>query len=136
MRSRLEASAAASFDAHRIEWSYEPRCYADQHAQYLPDFELWRKCAYIPTIYLEMKGLADPSEQNVRSFLTRMEVIWSSEPDARLAFIGTGLGHAWQGVGGEWWQGMFPVEIADVGAFFCPGCEPCVEASEAREAAR
>lgn len=136
MRSRLEAKTAASLDAHEVPWLYEPRCYANQRDQYLPDFELWGASPQIPTVYLEMKGLVDRSEQSVRAFLDRMEVIWSSEPEARLTFVGTGLEHPWLGLEGEWWQGSMPLAITDVGAYFCAGCEPCVEASEAQATAR
>lgn len=38
MRSRLEATAAAALDCHRLPWKYEPECFSDPEGQYLPDF--------------------------------------------------------------------------------------------------
>lgn len=38
MRSRLEAAWAEQFDAWGDPWEYEPRCYASDAGQYLPDF--------------------------------------------------------------------------------------------------
>jgi hypothetical protein len=38
MRSRLEAAWAEQFDAWQVRWEYEPRCFASEEGQYLPDF--------------------------------------------------------------------------------------------------
>lgn len=40
MRSRLEAGFAAWLDSVRLDWTYEPQCYASELGQYLPDFHL------------------------------------------------------------------------------------------------
>lgn len=40
MRSRLEATYAEWLDTNGIVWHYEPRAYASQLGQYLPDFVL------------------------------------------------------------------------------------------------
>jgi hypothetical protein len=79
MRSRLEARTAAMFDAKGWDWQYEPVCFADDVDQYLPDFLLIDERTGLRSFW-EIKGrLDDPVP--VRG---RMEVIWSSEPEAEL----------------------------------------------------
>ncbi|MEO7173735.1 hypothetical protein [Flavobacterium sp.] len=80
MRSRLEADWAANMDAAGCEWAYEPLCFADETGQYLPDFRLnpngtrpW---------FLEVKG--PYAANDVEAIQKRMEIVWSSEPTARL----------------------------------------------------
>ncbi len=84
MRSRLEALWAAHFDNDPggEVWRYEPRCFADQRGQYLPDFGLYRDdgSAYA---YVEVKPRLQTCQQ-VEAVKTQMGIIWSSEPDATL----------------------------------------------------
>lgn len=112
MRSRLEARFAQFCDALNWEWAYEPDCFADERGQYLPDF--WVN-ADGQRNWVEVK----PTVALARAWRTRMEVIWSSRPDAVLItavpddavwesrmFIGRGKpGFFWAestGGGGEW----------------------------------
>lgn len=80
MRSRLEATWAARLDELDYAWEYEPRCFANQHGQYLPDF-------YVVTdampCYLEVKGVIDDSVAIRR----RVEIIFDSEPNASLVVV-------------------------------------------------
>jgi hypothetical protein len=80
MRSRLEARFAAILDADGFKWTYEPRAFADESGQYLPDFEVWMYGLTVPT-YIEVK----PTFHLALKATARMEIIWSSEPEAILA---------------------------------------------------
>ena len=89
MRSRLEAHAAAYFDRCGDQWEYEPHAFADETGQYLPDFVLAGAEAHRP-IYVEVKPMVAARSQwrpHLCPQLQRMEVIWSSNPDAIL-FLG------------------------------------------------
>lgn len=83
MRSRLEARYAAWLDSQSIVWEYEPRCFASEHGQYLPDFAV-RNVDFMGTpcdVYIEVK----PTEMfldDATNLLERQESIWNSEPDA------------------------------------------------------
>lgn len=82
MRSRLEATFAAGLDKEGTVWEYEPRCYANQHGQYLPDFlikEIAGKPLDVP-VFLEVRPTLD------RAYLAmvQMTVVWDSEPGAEL----------------------------------------------------
>lgn len=77
MRSRLEAGAAAWLDEEGLTWRYEPQAFADRSGQYLPDFEILDQKR--PT-FLEIKGTFMDAEKAME----RMEIIWSSIPDAVL----------------------------------------------------
>jgi hypothetical protein len=57
MRSRLEVKYAKFFDAHRMEWAYEPEGFQILGVRYLPDF-------YLPAIktIVEVKGVLDSSD--------------------------------------------------------------------------
>ena len=80
MRSRLEATWAAWLDELGTwRWEYEPCCFADGGAQYLPDFRLYGEGDGEPT-YLEVKGLITDLDAE----MARMEVILASEPLAAL----------------------------------------------------
>ena len=80
MRSRLEAHWAAWFDIKGVEWEYEPRAFANERGQYLPDFLLppcgLRTCP----IYFEVK----PTLEAAYAVLPRMEIILESDPGAVL----------------------------------------------------
>lgn len=86
MRSRLEATYAAIMDNDGFCWEFEPECFADETGQYLPDFLRWDP-ENPPTgtrgEYVEVKPSAAPGPAT-REVLRRMEIIWSSKPDALL----------------------------------------------------
>jgi hypothetical protein len=77
MRSRLEASAAASFDRLGIAWTYEPRCFASPEGQYLPDFQLGSHS------YIEVKPYDVPQEDSDRW----ERIIRESDPQATLTVL-------------------------------------------------
>jgi hypothetical protein len=79
MRSRLEARFAARLDALAWVWEYEPRAFADERGQYLPDFWVDLREAE-RTVYIEVK----PTIEAAFRVMERMQIIWSSEPDAAL----------------------------------------------------
>ncbi len=89
MRSRLEAAAAALFDRYGLNWEYEPMCFASLAGQYLPDFRVTglvdccdddRCHTEAPSMYVEVK----PYNLVTEEVLHRSEIIWESEPGARL----------------------------------------------------
>lgn len=84
MRSRLEATYAAEIDAILPFWSYEPECFADVTGQYLPDFYEWVFPDH-PEVgtYVEVKPFAPPGPAT-EAVQRKMEIIWSSKPDAHL----------------------------------------------------
>lgn len=134
MRSRLEATTAASLDEHQVEWRYEPRAYANGTGQYLPDFEIQGGF-----YFLEVKGLSELDDR-LWEATKRMEIIWSSVPDAYLildAFSLRGRVRAQGCQGGKvcscGWDhpglpGWFPRnEKIDIGEMFCEGqCDRCL----------
>lgn len=74
MRSRLEAKFAARLDHLGVEWTYEPKCYADASGQYLPDF--WVEIAGEPPLCIEVK----PTQALASQWLDGpMRVVWASE---------------------------------------------------------
>lgn len=88
MRSRLEAWHAAWFDAHGLAWEYEPICFADETGQYLPDFRVAVPDRFV---YVEIKGLVEDPEP----FMERAEIVWNSDPQARLTLIEGHYEHYW-----------------------------------------
>jgi len=81
MRSRLEAKVAQWLDESEATWEYEPRAYADEHGQYLPDFEVrlpgddaWSH------VFIEAK----PTLEQALKALERVQIIWSSLPRVAL----------------------------------------------------
>jgi len=79
MRSRLEAHYAQHLDAIGEKWAYEPRCFATDTGQYLPDFEIGDHN------YFEVK----PYHVDHDAALKRMHVILDSDPDAYLTVVTT-----------------------------------------------
>jgi hypothetical protein len=83
MRSRLEAHVARWLETHPNfrPWEYEPTCFAGIVGQYLPDFVL-----HHPTFdsYIEVKPLT-VREGELEDAMSRMPVIWESQPAALLA---------------------------------------------------
>lgn len=84
MRSRLEAGYAAWLDTMGWEWAYEPRAFASEDGQYLPDFRIEdvynRVAGECSHAYVEIK----PHSRGLDIVFQRMEVIWDSEPKAQL----------------------------------------------------
>ena len=70
---------AAEIDTLGDEWAYEPRAYANEAGQYLPDFEIKRLPGH--TWFIEVK----PTERSAVAATERMEIIWDSEPGATLS---------------------------------------------------
>lgn len=93
MRSRLEADFARYLDSLGTPWAYEPSCFADETAQWLPDFRtsLPTTSGGSRTVYIELKpaGLLGKKRftASADAFLTRMRVTWASEPDAMLYLV-------------------------------------------------
>src|SRR6266545_2192748 len=90
MRSRLEAKFAATLDRvyGRGSWTYEPRCFASQDGQYLPDFEVHRTKtgpAKFPH-FIEVKPTSITAAE-LFATLGKMLLIWRSEPNAMLSLI-------------------------------------------------
>lgn len=88
MRSRLEAGFAAWLDGISDRWEYEPRAFAGDGGQYLPDFsfQVMTKDGE-RTAYVETK----PTEQDATGAITRMTIIWESEPASVLLLAWPGL---------------------------------------------
>lgn len=81
MRSRLEASFAAHLDSLDVTWAYEPRCYADETGQYLPDFQVTKDD--LPPLFYEVK----PPTADHGKALSRMHIIRASLPLASLLVV-------------------------------------------------
>jgi len=86
MRSRLEAKFAAHLDEDGTVWEYEPRAYANQRGQYLPDFVI-RDPGEAPW-FIEVK----PTIEAALAILERVEIVLDSEPDAFLLVVVWGIG--------------------------------------------
>ena len=91
MRSRLEAGFAMWLDANHFDWKYEPKCFAGEAGQYLPDFGLYgvQVAGYPPvslTVYVETKhALWSEDWDDLLRVAERMRVVWETEPHAFLA---------------------------------------------------
>jgi hypothetical protein len=84
MRSRLEAGFAQWLDRWEMPWEYEPRAFASDAGQYLPDFCVQIQFGYeSATAYIEVKP-HPPSPQTMDRLARQMSVIHDSEPDAVL----------------------------------------------------
>jgi hypothetical protein len=79
MRSRLEARFAAWLDdGDGCEWTYEPRAFANERGQYLPDFAVdWPGTG---RAYIEVR----PTMDGAYRAMSQMPIIWDSEPSATL----------------------------------------------------
>lgn len=111
MRSRLEARFAAFLDRTRWDWDYEPRAFASESGQYLPDFVL-----NLPLpVYLEVRG----QEPDMAAALERMRIIHKSEPKALLGFLEQ-HGLETQIVPTTFPQCVFPLFLPEVG-YWTPG---------------
>ncbi len=81
MRSRLEARYAAWLDRQGFDWKYEPKAFASEEGQYLPDFQTTvRFLGRERTAYIETKPIwAHAPERYVKRITS---IIQSSEPEA------------------------------------------------------
>lgn len=97
MRSRLEARFAADMDKAGWKWEYEPRCYASEAGQWLPDFE-----THTPEhIFIELK----PTAEAAKAAVGRVHIVYASEPTALANVIwpmGTGWGVIYVARSGKW----------------------------------
>ena len=98
MRSRLEAHFAAFLDGGTEPWAYEPRAFADETGQYLPDFRLGDKT------FIEVK----PTIAQAEEAMAAMERIWSSVPDATLMVVFGSVPIALVTEGRRWEQVAYP----------------------------
>lgn len=95
MRSRLEARYAAELDAKGKSWTYEPRAFANQRGQYLPDFEvIWGD----RLMFIEVK----PTVELAQLVLERMEIILESLPGASLVCMVPDVGMFMRWPDGQW----------------------------------
>lgn len=89
MRSRLEAGFAAWLDENGVTWEYEPRAYASDEGQYLPDFEVldgvrldgWD--GYTRNIFFEVK----PREPDLEEQRRNTRIIEACVPGAVLLVV-------------------------------------------------
>lgn len=109
MRSRLEAKVAAWFDHTGRDWEYEPRAFADERGQYLPDFVIQYDKPRPHTTYLEIKGKIQ-DEAHRRQIQERMEIVWSSDPGGILElWEGFPLRGRWLAAPSTgWWTAVGP----------------------------
>ena len=86
MRSRLEAGFAAWLDKFDMTWKYEPRAFASENGQYLPDFEL-PEIDFIGTppaqVFVEIK----PAQPDPDVLSLQRSIIKESLPDAQLVVV-------------------------------------------------
>lgn len=83
MRSRLEATYAASLDNAGIAWEYEPGAFATPGGQYLPDFRLNLTPDGLTRVYIEVK----PTDEMALAAAPKMEIIHGSEPGSHLVVV-------------------------------------------------
>ncbi len=90
MRSRLEADFAASMDRSGCTWKYEPKCFASEQGQWLPDFQVWNSADLDGRgVLIELKpvSLVTPSRAGddpfarVDKVLEQMSIAWSSDSE-------------------------------------------------------
>lgn len=100
MRSRLEATYAAGLDEMGHPWEYEPRAFASQAGQYLPDFVV--ENPVVGTVYIEVK----PTIELAMRALPRVQIVLDSEPDANLCVVvpGAGIFTRWPSLDGSIWK--------------------------------
>lgn len=97
MRSRLEAGFAQWLDQLHVRWEYEPRAFATEAGQYLPDFLLHDLVAgpivQLRDVYVEIKPAAwfRGNEQARPTIDAQYRIILGSEPDARMIVAVAGI---------------------------------------------
>lgn len=85
MRSRLEAGFAAWLDKFDMTWKYEPRAFASEAGQYLPDFEL-PEIEFIgqtKRVFVEVK----PTQPDLDVLLAQRTIIKDSDSQAELMAV-------------------------------------------------
>lgn len=132
MRSRLEAKYAQELDKHQINWEYEPKCFADETGQYLPDFVLrgiqeddpppWHR--HGDATYIEIKPVLNADV--VARVAPLMERIFASEPFAELRILAPSSmefdpPHEAHFYKGDWWFGNVDDEHPEFVVVFSSG---------------
>lgn len=84
MRSRTEARFAAMLDREGLKWDYEPFCLADQHGQWLPDFEVHIDAK---RTFVDVKGSLSEAVVGLPKW-TR--IANNAMPDEKLRVLGAG----------------------------------------------
>lgn len=131
MRSRLEARYAAAIGA--TGWQYEPRAYANQDGQYLPDFELVDldgKTSF--GHFVEVK----PTRELALKAIGRARIIFSSLPDALIwiTWPRSAFGKGKETMREDWdfieldRHGWIDYSLDPPDGEYGCGCETCVEA--------
>jgi len=82
MRSRLEARYAAALDRMHLVWEYEPRAFASEDGQYLPDFCVIEGPKPGDITYIEVKPTLDLA--GLRAVMAKMAIIHASLPQVNL----------------------------------------------------
>lgn len=104
MRSRLEARfaatldefvAAVNVDGGDVRWEYEPRAFANERGQYLPDFAIYTEVG--TNWFIEVR----PHYEGMVKALPQMQVILDSDPDATL-WVVSPVGSYWRDGNGPW----------------------------------
>lgn len=82
MRSRLEARYAAWLDSMQFQWTYEPKCFATEQGQYLPDFLVQDVHIFgrPRDVFIEVKPLRSLFTEE--DFTRVTKIINASHPDA------------------------------------------------------
>lgn len=85
MRSRLEAGFAAWLDKFHVKWQYEPRAYANENGQYLPDFELSGVpfMGQLAKLFIEVK----PTTPDFDALRAQYAILQTSVPDAVMVAV-------------------------------------------------
>ena len=114
MRSRLEANWAAALDREGIAWVYEPLAFSSKSGQYLPDFFIEPL-----NLYLEVKPVDEVLGNYQHGWLTRMEIIWESDPTAALMLVaGPPDFHQGYIIGDnerrEWWETQHALTLLSI----------------------
>lgn len=84
MRSRLEAAWAEQWDAEGVEWKYEPRCFASERGQYLPDFLLPGPWVYVEVKPVSFLGGIGGYPRYAAACARWLRIMKASDEDARL----------------------------------------------------
>lgn len=116
MRSRLEASWAATFDQLDIVWQYEPQGVEVEGSWYLPDF-------YLPAMrtYVEVKGPHDERVYKTEALARELAIIdpagsWSDDwQTVVVARVADTAGHA------DWHDASGP-DTSAVVLVYCGAC--------------
>lgn len=117
MRSRLEARFAAGCDKLDVWWQYEPRAFASEKGQYLPDFQLVSES--YDDLFVEVKPVFESGL--MVDAAAALSIIWESLPDAHCAIACPELGSfVLLGAYGEWALGGWQQSCGRVAPAYFP----------------